>query len=131
MIEPDERLNQLTESIIGAAIEAHRALGAGFLESTYEEALAIEFEIRDLPFTRQHPVEMHYKDRVIGQGRLDFLVDERVIVELKAIDQLAPIYTAQVISYLKATNLQLGLLVNFNVEVLRDGIRRVVKTEHA
>ena len=129
MIEPDEKLNRLTEAVIGAAIEVHRALGPGFLESTYEEALAIEFEVRGIPFSKQHPVAMHYRERVIGQGRLDFLVADCVIVELKAIDQIASIHKAQVISYLKATNLQVGLLINFNVEVLRDGIRRVVRTE--
>lgn len=129
MQEPDSRLNILTETIIGSAIEVHRALGPGFLESTYEEALAVEFDERGVAFARQYPVGMHYKGREIGHGRLDYLIEDCVVVELKAIDQLAPIHTAQVISYLKATGLQVGLLINFNVEVLRDGVRRVVRTQ--
>jgi GxxExxY protein len=112
--------------VIGAAIEVHRILGPGYLESVYEEALTIEFELHNIPLSRQHPVAVRYKTRVIGEGRLDFLVDNRLIVELKAVETLLPIHTAQVLSYLRATNQPLGLLINFNVRMLKQGIKRVI-----
>jgi GxxExxY protein len=115
-----------TRRVIGAAIEVHRALGPGFLESVYEEALAVELEIRGVAFRRQVPVELDYKGRRIGLARLDLLVEERLVVELKAADRLAPVHLAQVLSYLKATRLRHGLLLNFNVPALRLGIQRVV-----
>ncbi|MEM6329548.1 MAG: GxxExxY protein [Planctomycetota bacterium] len=129
MNEPCRKLDRLAHDVIGAAIEVHRVLGAGFLEKVYEEALAIEFALRGIPHGRQAPVALRYKGRPVGEARLDLLVDEVLIVELKAVDSLHPIHTAQVLNYLKATGLQLGILVNFNVEVLKDGgIKRVVLT---
>lgn len=126
MGEPNRELDQLAHAVIGAAIEVHRALGPGFLESVYEEALSFELEQRAVPFTRQHVISVSYKGRPVGEGRLDMLVAGRLVVELKAVDELAPIHMAQVISYLKATGHKLGLLINFNVPILKQGIRRVV-----
>jgi GxxExxY protein len=112
--------------VIGAAIEVHKELGPGFLEAVYEEALAIEMIERNIPFERQKLIAVQYKGRPIGEGRLDFLVGNRLIVELKAIDALHPIHTAQVMSYLKTTRLRLGLLINFNSVILKNGIKRIV-----
>jgi GxxExxY protein len=112
--------------VIGAAIEVHRTLGPGYLESVYEEALGIELSERKIAIQRQHPISVLYKGKAVGEGRLDILVDDQLIVELKAVETLLPVHKAQLISYLKASRLRLGLLVNFNVSVLRDGIQRVV-----
>ena len=119
--EPDE----LTYAVIGAAIEVHRILGPGFLEAVYEDAICIELSDRGITFDRQTPVPILYKGRSIGDHRLDLLIERRLVVELKAVDALQRIHTAQVISYLKATKLHTGLLINFNSDVLRDGIKRI------
>ena len=103
----------VTHRIIGAAIRVHRALGPGFLESVYEEALAVEFALSGIQFVRQKTVPLFYKDHQIGEHRLDFLIEERVVVELKAIRALEDIHFAVGRSYLKATNLHDGLLLNF------------------
>lgn len=124
-MEPDPELNQSTNAIIGAAMAVHMALGPGFDESVYEEALAVEFAARGIMFFRQHPIQILYRDQVVGRGRLDFLVDNRVIVELKAVESIAPIHVAQVISYLRATRFQLAIIINFNVRLLKNGIKRV------
>jgi GxxExxY protein len=113
--------------IIGAAIEVHRVLGPGFLESIYEKALRHELELRGLAIDTQKEILVPYKDIQIEGQRLDLLVAGRVIVELKAVDALAPIHDAQLISYLKATGLRLGLLINFRVSLLKDGIKRLVR----
>ena len=94
----------------------------------YESALCVEFELRGLPFVRQPMTRVEYKGRLVGEGRLDLVVDGRLIVELKAVPALAPVHTAQVLAYLRATGRQLGLLINFDVSVLKQGIRRVVLT---
>jgi GxxExxY protein len=112
--------------VIEAAIEVHRHLGPGFLEGVYEEALAIEFRLRGLPFERQRLISVGYKENAVGEGKLDFLVDERLTVELKAVEVLSAIHKAQVISYLRATRLHLGLLINFNVPILKNGLQRVI-----
>lgn len=125
-IESDGLVDAFARAVIGAAIEVHRHLGPGYLESVYEEALAIEFALRDIPFERQKPVPVNYKSHTVGQARVDFLVGDSVVLELKALEILLPIHTAQVISYLKATRCAVGLLINFDVPALRDGIRRVV-----
>ena len=124
--EPSQELDQLAHAVIGAAIEVHRLLGAGFLESVYEEALCIELQLRGIPFASQVAVALNYKGRIVGQGKLDLLIGNSLVVELKAVDTLAPIHSAQVISYLKVTGHQLGLLINFNETVLKHGIRRVI-----
>ncbi|MEK6716704.1 MAG: GxxExxY protein [candidate division NC10 bacterium] len=125
-VEPNQRVDRLAREVIGAAIEVHRHLGPGFLESVYEEALVIELTLRGIPFERQRPVPVSYKERNVGEGRVDLLVAQELLVELKAVESLAPIHKAQVISYLKAMGIHLGLLINFNVPVLRAGIQRVV-----
>ncbi len=123
---PDPVAEGFARSVIGAAIEVHRQLGPGYLESMYEQALCVELHLRSVPFVCQAPIDAHYKGYSIGQARLDLLVGEVLIVELKAVDALAPIHTAQLISYLKLTGNHLGLLINFNTRVLRDGLKRVV-----
>jgi len=123
---PGVEVDRLARAVIGAAIEVHRVLGPGYLESVYEEALAAEFPLRAIPHARQVPFSVDYKGNPVGEGRLNFLVGGLLVVEIKAVDALAPIHTAQVLSYLKATGLHLALLINFNVPVLRDGIKRVV-----
>ena len=122
------QINELTDAIIGAAIEVHRLLGPGFLESTYHRALEVELKLRGVAFESESLIQLNYKGRSIGEGRIDLLLGGSVVVELKAVDKLAPIHQAQVISYLKATGHSVGLLINFNTEVLKDGIKRVVLT---
>jgi GxxExxY protein len=124
--EPDIETDKLAHEVIGAALEVHRALGPGFLESVYEQAMIIELGLRGVPSERQVAVAVGYKGHSIGESRLDLLIGGKLIVELKAVDQLAPIHSAQVMSYLKATGHQLGLLVNFNVVRLKDGVKRIV-----
>lgn len=120
-------LNKTTERIIGAAIEVHRALGPGLLESTYEECLAKEFDLIGIRYTRQVPLPVTYKGLKLDCSyRLDFLVEEQVMVELKSVDAVAPILVAQLLTYLRLLDRQVGLLINFNVAVLKDGIKRVV-----
>lgn len=126
MIEPDSDLNLLANKVIGAAIEVHRLLGPGYLESVYEEALCVELQQQKIVFVRQSPIAVNYKGIKVGEGRLDLLVENRLIVELKAVEALAPIHRAQVLSYLKATKLQLGLLINFNAPILKDNIKRII-----
>jgi len=124
--EPNPRLDQLVRDVIGAAIEVHRELGPGFLESVYDEALCTELSERGISFLRQKPISVLYKGHKVGETRLDLLVHDSLILELKAVDALASIHTAQVISYLKATGLKLALLINFNVPVLKEGIKRII-----
>lgn len=123
--EPLPALRRITNLIIGAAIDVHRALGPGFIESIYGKALALEMARRGIRFQPQPDFRVSFKGDVVGTFRLDFLVEGSVIVEIKAVDKLAPIHTAQAISYLKATGFRLALLINFNVPLLRDGIKRV------
>jgi GxxExxY protein len=127
-IEPGEALDSLATAVIGAALEVHRQLGPGYLESVYEEALTVEFKLRDIEFERQKIVPVHYKGYPVGEGRVDLVAASQLIIELKAVETLLPIHTAQVISYLKATSCQLGLLINFNERLLKNGIQRVVLT---
>lgn len=118
----DERI---AHEVIGAAIEVHRLLGPGFLEKIYERALTHELELRGLGVQRQHEILVPYKDILIPGQQLDLLVAGRVIVVLKAVDQFHPIHHAQLLSYLKATGLRLGLLLNFNVKMMKEGIKRL------
>ena len=119
-------LEDLTYKVIGAAIEVHRHLGPGFLESIYEDALCHELELRGIPYERQREIVVPYKDIQIDGQRLDLVVDGRVLVELKTVDAIAPIHEAQLLSYLKTTSLQVGLIINFKEKRLKDGIRRFV-----
>jgi len=126
-MEEKERLDRITENIIGAAIDVHRALGPGLLESAYEACLAFELAQRELKVVRQQPLPVVYRQGKLECGyRLDLLVENMVVVEIKAIEQLAPIHQAQLLSYLKLSGCKVGLLINFNVKTLKDGIRRVV-----
>jgi GxxExxY protein len=115
----------LTREIIGAAIEAHRFFGPGLLESIYEKALTHELELHGIGAVCQQPVPVHYKGKLLEDFRLDLLVGGEVIVELKTVDALLPIHTAQLLTYLKLTGLERGLLINFKVERLVDGVRRI------
>ena len=122
-----ERSNELSKMIVEAAIEVHRFLGPGLLESAYEEALCHELNLRGIPFERQKPMPLSYKGIKLNCGyRLDLLVDGLVVVELKAVERTEPIFEAQLLTYLKLTDLWLGMLLNFNVPVMRRGIRRIV-----
>ena len=119
--------NALSHDVIGAAIEVHRVLGPGLLEFIYEDALAIELESRGLNIVRQAEVEVSYKGRQLGNKlRLDILVNDTLIVEVKAIERILPVHEAQLLSYLRLSERKLGLLINFNATVLRNSIRRVV-----
>ena len=121
---------QVTEAIIGAAIEVHRQLGPGLLENGYEHCLCIEFDIRNIPYERQKVLPVEYKGRSLGGLlRLDLLILDKVIVELKAIEEIKRIHEAQLLTYLRLTKKRVGILLNFNVEQLRDGICRKVLTQ--
>jgi GxxExxY protein len=131
MREPDEDVDVWARAVIGAAIEVHSLLGPGLLEALYEEALCVEMQLRRIPFARQVPVPMMYKGKEIGLGRLDVLVADSLIVELKTVEALAPVHMAQVLSYMRATGHPLGLLINFNVAALKQGgIKRIVHSKH-
>lgn len=118
-------LNQITSEIIGAAIEVHRQLGPGLLESSYRECLCRELLLRGIPFERERPLPLEYKGIHLGCGyRVDVVVAGGVVVEIKAVEALAPIHEAQLLTYLRIGGYRLGLLINFNVAVLKNGIRR-------
>ncbi len=118
-------LTALIERVIGCAIRVHREIGPGYLEAAYERALAIELGIEGIGFKTQQCFELRYRGHQIGEGRIDMVIDQRLVVELKSVDKLAPIHTAQVIAYLKALDLPVGLILNFNTSRLRDGIKKV------
>lgn len=128
MAEPSRHVDELAHQVIDAAIEVHRILGPGFLESVYEEALAIEFDLRGILYERQKSFALEFKGKIVGDSRFDFLVDKQLVVELKAVESIHPIYPAKVIHYLKMSNLELGLIINFHVVLLRDGIKRIALT---
>jgi GxxExxY protein len=117
----------ISGKIIGAAIEVHRHLGSGLLESTYEICLAKEFDARGIKYERQKACPIAYKDFPVEEAfRIDFLVENSIILEIKAVDALLPIHTAQLLTYLRFLKCPAGLLLNFNVPILKDGIKRVV-----
>ena len=123
--EIDPRTNAVAAAVVDAGMEVHRTLGPGFLEATYEEALSHELSLRSVAVARQVQVEVGYKGHPVGTQRLDMVVDSRLAVELKSAETLFPVHSAQLLAYLKATNLRLGLLINFNSRLLKDGIRRI------
>ncbi len=129
MREPGKQLDDLARVVVDAAMEVHRELGPGFVEGVYEEALAVELRLRNVEFERQKPISVSYKGCPVGEGRVDLLVGGLLIVELKAVEKLLPVHKAQVISYLKARSAALGLLINFNERLLKDGIQRIVLTQ--
>jgi GxxExxY protein len=126
-VATERQENDISGKIIGAAIEVHKKLGPGLLESAYEECLCCEMQLRGIEFKRQVPLQLNYKGVVLDCGyRLDLLVEDKVIVELKSIEGLEPIHEAQMLTYLKLRNAWLGLIINFNVIMLKDGVRRLV-----
>jgi len=119
--------NDITEQVIGAAVEVHKALGPGLLESIYQRCMEVELGLRDVPFKEQRPVHLQYKGHEVGADLLiDLLVGNKVVVELKAVDSLLPVHEAQLLTYLRLTGMHVGLLINFNVPVLKQGVRRMV-----
>jgi GxxExxY protein len=123
-------MEKLTEQVIGAAMEVHRELGPGFLEAVYEEALCAELELRGLQSERQVPVELKYKGRLLKcKHRMDLLVKGSLIVEIKAVEKVVWVHECQLVSYLKAGEKAVGLLLNFNVPLMKDGVHRRVLTD--
>jgi len=121
------RINELSYRVIGRCLEVHRSLGPGLLESVYEEALAHELKLAAIKFVRQHPIHVCYKGVDLDCGfRADLIVDDELILELKSVAEITAIHQAQILTYLRLSRRSLGLLINFNVPILRDGIRRVV-----
>ncbi|NJD76830.1 MAG: GxxExxY protein [Candidatus Methanoperedens sp.] len=119
--------NELSKLIVGAAIEVHRSLGPGLLESSYEECLCHELSLREISFQRQAPMPVVYKGIRLDCGyRVDIIVDKKVIIELKSVADVQPIHKAQLLTYLKLSGLKLGILMNFNVQLMKDGINRFV-----
>lgn len=122
---PDD-INVVAVATIGAALAVHRQLGPGFLESIYSKALCIELAARSLPFEKEKSIEVVYRGVPIRGQRIDLIVGGQVVVEVKAVSAIEPIHVAQLVSYLRTTELRLGLLINFHERLLKDGIRRVV-----
>jgi len=126
-VEEIEQYNRLTERIIGCCIEVHRFLGPGLLESSYEECLSREFNLQGLKFERQTPLSINYKGTDLDCGyRMDIIVDHKIVLELKSIEAVLPVHKAQLVTYLKHSGYHLGLLVNFNVDLMKNGIFRIV-----
>jgi GxxExxY protein len=122
-----DHLNSLTERIIGCAIEVHKAIGPGLLESAYEECLCFELSQNGLLFKRQVPLPVRYKSVNLDCGcRLDVIVEDKVIIEIKAVERIIPIHEAQLLSYLKMLDIRLGLILNFHSSVMKHGIKRIV-----
>jgi len=119
-------LNPITEKIIGCAIEVHRHLGAGLLEQTYESALCVELGLRGMTFDRQPTFAVTYKGRTVGEHRADLIVERAIVIEIKSVERFDPVFDSQLLTYLKCTGLHLGLLINFNSMLLKQGIRRLV-----
>jgi len=116
----------ITDEIIGCAIEVHKQLGPGLLESVYESAMCIELAAAGISFTRQVGIPLYYKDTLISEHRPDLVVANRVIVEIKSVERFDPIHTAQMLTYLRVAGLKTGLVLNFNSALLKQGVRRVL-----
>ena len=125
-VEAVAERDSLTERIIACAIEVHRELGPGLLEAAYEAALALEVELQGLRFQRQLALPALYKGKQIGEYRIDFLVEDAVVVEIKSVERHDPVFEAQVLTYLRVTGKEVGLLINFNSRLLTTGVRRFV-----
>ncbi len=121
-----DEVERLVHRIIGSGLTVHRELGPGFLEAVYQRSLYLELQAQGLQFEREHVVQVSYRSEVVAVHRIDLIVERAVIVEVKASRRIDPVHEAQVISYLKATGLRVGLLMNFNAAVFRGGIRRIV-----
>ena len=121
-----ERLNKISEVIIGCAIEVHRNLGPGLLENMYKSALLIELKNAGLDAESEKVIDVLYKDEIIGQFRIDILVEQLIVLELKSVDRHDPVFDAQLLSYMKLGGYKLGLLINFNQKLLKEGIKRLI-----
>lgn len=120
-------IDTLTYKVIGCAMEVHKHLGPGLLESVYEAALCREFELQGIPYIRQFPIQVRYKDTVISNDlRVDLIVYDSIVVELKSVEKLAPIHCKQTLTYMRLLRIKKGLLINFNEAVLKDGIKRIL-----
>lgn len=126
LAEPPEELDRLARSVIGAAIQVHKELGPGLPEQAYVGALAVELVRRRIPFEREKEVKIIYKGVLVAKGRVDLLVGGQLVVEAKAVEMLSPVHRLQTLSYMRIINQPLGLLINFNVPLLKEGIRRVI-----
>jgi GxxExxY protein len=122
-----DQINKVTERIIGCAIEVHRILRCGLFEATYRAALAIEFKAAGLAFVREATVPAMYKGHLLGSYRIDFIIEDRVIVEVKSVERMSPVFETQVITYLGVTQKRIGLLINFNSRLLKDGVQRIIR----
>jgi GxxExxY protein len=121
------KFSQLSQEVIGAAIEVHKNLGPGLLESAYQKCLAYEFSARGINFNSEYPIPIKYKNTSLDCGyRIDFMIENSIIVELKSVEKIMPIHQAQILSYMKLTNIKHGFLMNFNVELLKQGIKSLV-----
>jgi len=120
-----DALNRLSERVIGCAIAVHRSLGPGLLESAYDGALCIEFTHQQLQFLRQVKSPVAYRGKLVGEYRLDFLIEGSLVVEVKSVERLEFVFVSQMLTYLRATEKRLGLILNFNVPVMKAGVRRV------
>jgi GxxExxY protein len=125
----DDETEALATAVTGAAIEVHRHLGPGLAESVYKLAFSHELDLRGIPHQCEAPVPICYKGKLAGEGKIDILAARVLILELKVVEQLSEVHRAQTIGYLQATKLNLALLINFNVAILRDGIKRVIRTD--
>lgn len=121
-----ERLNKVSEVIIGCAIEVHRNLGPGLLESIYQRALLIELKNAGIATESEKVIDVLYKDEIIGQFRIDILVEKQIVIELKSVDRHDPVFDAQLLSYMKLGGYRLGLLINFNQKLLKEGVKRMI-----
>jgi GxxExxY protein len=128
MLEASAAVEELATRVIGAAIEVHRHLGPGLLESAYESAMAIELDLRGIAVQTQHELVVHYKGHVISTSRADLLVGGALVVELKAVETISAAHVAQTLGYLVAGGYELGLIVNFNHATIRQGLRRVIRS---
>lgn len=124
----DDETEALATTVIGAAIEVHRHLGPGLPESVYKLALSHELDLLGIPHQCEAPVPGYYKGKLVGEGKIDILAEKVLILELKVAEQLSDVHRAQAVGYLQATKLNLALLINYNVAILRDGIKRVIRT---
>ncbi len=121
------KFDELSNVVIGCALEVHRALGPGLLESTYEQCFAHELKLADIPFKIQYPLPVEYKGLKLDCGyRVDLLIDDSIIVELKSVEKILPIHQAQLLTYMKLSEKSIGLLIKFNVTYLKNGIKRMV-----
>jgi GxxExxY protein len=129
LIEPPEELDRLAHSVIGAAIEVHRQLGPGLPEQAYQGGMEVELGLRGIPFERQKVIEIMYKGVVVAKGLIDLLVGGKLVVEIKSVELIVPLFRLQTRTYMRVIRQPLGLLINFNVVVLKEGIKRIIDSD--